>query len=315
NTTIISELASHPLLYQNWNGKIAFFTMKRNLSQWVEKIAGNFSVLDTGGTVSHSMVDFAYKIGTDPIILVGQDLAYTDMRSHASGTAFEKRKINDKELIEVKGINGKVYTDKVFLSMSTFFNDYFNKHQDREFIDATEGGVKFDNIKINDLKSVINQYCNEKLNINLKLKKVYSELDLKKKEKLYKEFIIQLNETYDELVSSIQITEKQIKKIKKALLELKKDELLTNNDIEKLELSFSKYENKLYNTDYIKYFVDRLLIPQQMKLNKIKNKYYINKRESLLNRAKSYLNFREKFLLELKESKNLIEDKYQNELN
>jgi hypothetical protein len=315
DTVIISELASHPLLQQNWKGKTAFFTMKRNLSQWIEKITGDFNILDTGGTVSHSMVDFAYKMGANPIILIGQDLAYTDMKSHASNTAFEKRNISDKKLIEIDGINGKVYTDKGLLSMATFFNNYFNKHQDREFIDATEGGVKFDNIQTNDLKSVLNQYCNKKFNIKSRLKDVYSEIDLIKKEKLYKKLISQLNETYNELISSIQITEKQISKIKEALLKLKNEKLLTNDDINKLEISFSKYEEDLHNKDSIKYFVDRLLIPQQMKLTKAKNKYYINKRNSLLNRAEAYLNFREKFLCELKESKDLIEAKYYNELN
>lgn len=315
DTVIISELASHPLLQQNWGGKTAFFTMKRNLSQWIEKIAGDFSILDTGGTVSHSMVDFAYKMGANPIILIGQDLAYTDMKSHASNTAFEKRNISDKKLIEIDGINGKVYTDKGFLSMATFFNNYFNKHQDREFIEATEGGVKFDNIQTNDLKSVLNQYCNKEFNINSKLKDVYLEIDLIKKEKLYKKLIIQLNETYEELISSIKITEKQISKIKEALLKLKNEKLLTNDDINNLERAFSKYEKDLHNTKYIKHFVDRLLIPQQMKLTKARNKYYINKRKSLLNRAKAYLKFREKFLFELKESKDLIEDKYYNELN
>ncbi len=309
STIILSEFATHPLLHQNWNGKTIFFTMKRNFSGWIEKNTGNYSVLETGGTVSHSMVDFAYKIGANPVILVGQDLAYTDRKSHASGTAFANRKIGDKKLIEVEGIEGKVYTDKAFLSMLSFFNNYFNIHTDRIFVDATEGGAKLKNVKIEKLEETLNKYCKKNINIKEKLNDIYKKYKNDQQEltgKLKRE----LKNTYEELIESIKISEKQIAVIRDVLTKLQKEKNISDRELENLELSFAKYEKHLHQTTYLSYFVERVLIPERMKLKSAKNKYYIDKKASLKKRSEVYYNFRKKFLAELKESLHILEENY-----
>jgi hypothetical protein len=46
--------------------------------------------VSVGGSVSTVAFSLAEILGCSPIVLVGQDLAYTDGRTHAEGTAFEK---------------------------------------------------------------------------------------------------------------------------------------------------------------------------------------------------------------------------------
>jgi len=39
--------------------------------------------VDSGGSVATTILDIAIKMGGNPIILVGQDLAYVDGKNHA----------------------------------------------------------------------------------------------------------------------------------------------------------------------------------------------------------------------------------------
>ena len=44
-----------------------------------------------------------------------------------------------------------------------------------------------------------------------------------------------------------------------------------DQEIDELENSFSKYENNLKRTKYLSYFVEKILIPESMKLEKVKD--------------------------------------------
>lgn len=164
------ELGTYYKAPRRWNDKLSFFTMKRNFSGWVEKINGEYTPIKTGGTVAHSMVDLAYKMGANPIILAGQDLAYANGKTHAAGTYKEDEKVSNENLIAVDSYTGeKVLTSKTFMTMISFFNNYFAKHPDRKYIDATEGGAKIKNTEIKTMKKAIKEYCEEDININAKI--------------------------------------------------------------------------------------------------------------------------------------------------
>ena len=307
NSYLLSELGNHYMINEKWNNKQIFFSMKRNFSGWIEKIKGEYTPIQTGGTVAHSMIDSAYKFGANPIVLVGQDLAFKDNKTHATGIIGGG--YNMKKLIEVEGVDGsKVYTDKSLKTMLSFFNNYFNKRNDRIFIDATEGGAKIDNTRIMKLNDVITQYCIDEINIREKLDNFY--LKLKKDIKLENEFKKQIENTIFELEESIKITKKQINVMEDVKTELIKNKEFTDKEIDKLEYSFSKYETDLKDTQYVSYFVEKILIPESMKLDKVKSKYYISKQKSLEERLDAYYNFRKKFLLELEHSLSLLEELY-----
>lgn len=54
-----------------------------------------FSNVACGGSVACSAFSLVYKLGFSRIILVGQDLALTDNKTHADGTFKEKMDVID----------------------------------------------------------------------------------------------------------------------------------------------------------------------------------------------------------------------------
>lgn len=285
---LFSEKANSPLVNQGWVGPQVFFTMKRNLSGWVEKMKGEYTVINTGGSVAHSMVDLAYKFGGNPIILVGQDLAYADKKTHASGTMYAGNKVGEKELISVEGIDGKpVETSKGFKSFLNHFNNYFAKRPDRLYIDATEGGAKIKYTEIMSLQKAINNYCTElfyPLNI---LYGVYTE----KKERLelnFDEFEDEVEETIQELEDAIEILKCKLSMIKGIERKISRIKEISNKKMAEVEAEMKSYENKLKKYKRISYFVQRTLIIEELKYQELENRFFLNNKQELEEKIKYY---------------------------
>lgn len=119
----------------------------------------------SGPTVSNTCFDVLLKMGCNPIILIGQDLAYTDEKKYASGI-YDKvlNQLTEREkegFIIKKDIYGNnVYTKTSFLSMKNWFEGYFEAVKDKvEIINATEGGLNIEFARNDTLKNVIDK-CN-----------------------------------------------------------------------------------------------------------------------------------------------------------
>lgn len=314
-TFLLTELGNYFKINRDWAGGQIFFTMKRNFSGWVERIKGNYTSIYTGGTVAHSMVDLAYRFGADPIVLVGQDLSFAEGRTHASGAACEGEIDKNREYIEVEDVNGRtVLTDKVFLSMLTFFNNYFARRRDRRFIDASEGGARIKHTEIMKLKDVINNYCNKKVKARdiLRERYVQKKPDFDTSLKILEK---EIANTIKELEKGINITGEQLETIEQAEKEIKNNKNLSVEELLKLEKRVSSHENILKGIKSLDYFVERILLAEAMKLNESKSKYYLDQRKSLEERMKYYKTYRIKFLSELEKCLSLLEKIYLNENN
>lgn len=113
-----------------------------------------------------SVATFAYTIarmmGFQTIILVGQDLAFTDNSRY-----YEKAKIEgchdtleDHLSVEVEDIyGGKVKTSKDLLIYKEWFEKQIEDDKEIETIDATEGGAKIKGSIISKLSDVIEDKC------------------------------------------------------------------------------------------------------------------------------------------------------------
>jgi hypothetical protein len=142
--------------------------------------------LTYGGSVATAAFALAYAWGADPIILIGQDLAYTDMRCYAKGTPYDdmlarvegshlvfegapikeeiynaggiKPQPRRKSWIRVPawGGEGEVHTTHELLSFKRWFDAtawYFKG--ERRFVNATEGGVRIENFEEKTLREMI----------------------------------------------------------------------------------------------------------------------------------------------------------------
>lgn len=304
------EMGTYYKAPRRWNNKLTFFTMKRNFSGWVEKLNGEYMSIHTGGTVAHSMVDLAYKMGADPIILAGQDLAYANGKTHASGTYKEDRKVENKNLIEVDSVQGnKVITSKKFMTMLSFFENYFAKRSRRKYIDATEGGARIENTEIKTMKEAIQNYCNKNIDINVKelldnkFKEFKPEFSKEKLDKAVKNLL-------QELDQAIDLSKKQLSLIGKMESKVKHANNLSDIQSNKFKTELKTIENEIKSLENVKYCTERILIVEAMKYKEVKSKYYINKLKKFKEEIKYYRNYRVKYVEELKKCRNLIKKMY-----
>ncbi len=142
---------------------------------WIARSLGERRWLNSGGTVAQTSVFLADVLGCDPVILIGQDLAYTDGRAYAADSAYDgvgfrvgedggyeltdiDRKMRKfgrdsragavsrrKDLVWVPGWNGgTVPTSPAYASFRENYRDIglFLKSRRKRFVNCTEGGAR-----------------------------------------------------------------------------------------------------------------------------------------------------------------------------
>ncbi|WP_157729344.1 motility associated factor glycosyltransferase family protein [Tumebacillus algifaecis] len=124
------------------------------------------------GAISHSgsvatlAFETACLMGAEPIIFIGQDLAYPGGQAYAPGTMFETmtKSIEDGRLMmHVEGVDGQpVLTDASLDKYRRYFEERIEElAEEHLFIDATEGGAKIAGTEITTLWDVIERFCQE----------------------------------------------------------------------------------------------------------------------------------------------------------
>jgi Flp pilus assembly protein TadD len=138
-----------PRIVKEYQGDMFAVQDFMGLFGWLQKnweFKGSFT---GGGSVAIYAIMLALFCGCDPVIFVGQDLAFTD-RSHIDGVFLaEKVDRNNPNVLWVDGMYGeKVPTSPVFLSFLGTIEAMIKQFQDRSFLNCTEGGAKIQGAKI-----------------------------------------------------------------------------------------------------------------------------------------------------------------------
>lgn len=161
---LITEVQANHMILANYKGPM-FISGGTPVLQWFGDLFEDKGMMESGGSVANSALSMAYKMGANPIVLVGQDLAYAiDGHSHAAGTNYEDIKITNKEeglgYFAVKANDGgKLMTDRAFYQFLCYFELWMRNNPDREYINATEGGAFIEGTKVMTLREVLDQYC------------------------------------------------------------------------------------------------------------------------------------------------------------
>jgi len=136
--------------------------------------------LTAGATVAHLAFYLAEYIGANPIIFIGQDLAFTDNVYYSPGNAlhdiwrgelnrfctmemkeWERIVRNRGMLRQVKDIHGQtIYTDEQMFTYLQQFEKDFAKCP-VHIIDATEGGVRKQNCHTLSLHEAAERFCHQ----------------------------------------------------------------------------------------------------------------------------------------------------------
>ncbi|HUX79507.1 MAG TPA: 6-hydroxymethylpterin diphosphokinase MptE-like protein [Alphaproteobacteria bacterium] len=183
---------SYAELLKRWKGPVfvttsVFVSTLPAHDDRVHKLLSNKGSLLQGGSVAHMCFGLGVHLGCDPLIMIGQDLAYEDEQSHfpqadsrgilktdTDGTMQwevqdPRCHLHGKEYsmgapIEVEGYFMKAVKTNVGLSsFITSFERFTKTLPDLEVINATEGGCHIPGTIRMSLSKALKEYCQESI--------------------------------------------------------------------------------------------------------------------------------------------------------
>ena len=176
-SVLIAESSVDKEAIDSFNGAIYFINSIFPLAKYFMEELGDRGDITTGGSVSTAAYDFAIRIGSNPIIMVGLDLSFPNYQTHIKGSYHEENFFTEiykldsydsriyKVLIagnlrEEKNIyNEKVWTDSRFDMYKNWYEEQCEKNNKIKFYNATEGGIiinGMENIKLEELTQKFN---------------------------------------------------------------------------------------------------------------------------------------------------------------
>ena len=230
------------------------------IESWLNSLLGGELLTSGASTVAHLNLIAAHILGCDPIIFIGQDLAYPSSASasHANGTVLQGSAPTDVITHHVQGetvtgINGEILrTNRSFLSMKEFFESAIAK-SDRTHINATEGGANIEGTKIMTLQEVMDTHCKTRINATQSLKEFYLTAKPINPNKMIVEFnrIVKKTKKLQKLIkNSDEITRslfKEFTKIKRTGKCIKSFDMLTQSQQKRIN-KIDKFHKDLDNT-------------------------------------------------------------------
>ena len=163
-TVLVSALMLNHKLVDECKGKKLFFLGEYDTRILKDTIlsTGMNRVFATNSTITVSAFAFAYHLGANPIILIGQDMCYEDDKEHG-GTLDQKF---DKNLYqcEYESVDGrKVKSCLAYKEVFDYFNVLVPSIKDRKIINATEGGAGIHGAEVLTLAETAQKYMNQPL--------------------------------------------------------------------------------------------------------------------------------------------------------
>ena len=191
---LLAEPVTYPEILSEFSREIFVSSYGHPLMRWIEESIGEKGYLKVGGSVATTCFDLARKMECNPIIFVGQDLAYTGGMSHTRGffggeemlegvSKFATLEMRHREVIRERGVEFVEGVDGEMVQTSPMMKGWLNwlesqvneiKSLGIECIDATEGGARIGGTKILALKEAISSYCQKIYNIYDRLALTYS---------------------------------------------------------------------------------------------------------------------------------------------
>ncbi len=179
--TLVVEPKANPAILDAFPGKIRCVGDKVLDQLLGEGLGRERGTLTPGATVAHLAYYLARHLGCDPVVLVGQDLGFTDGQYYAAGAAIhevwagELNTFNTLEMLEWERIarmgrhlreatdvlGRPILTDEQMATyLDQFQRDFYEDVQKgRSVIDATEGGVRKQYTTVETLRDVVGRFC------------------------------------------------------------------------------------------------------------------------------------------------------------
>lgn len=163
---LITDFACNTDVVSTFKGRKIFCHSTPQKEALFRAIYGEWGLLLTGGSVANSALSLALTMGASPIILVGQDLAYTGGISHATGhtgkhTLADAIAANPADFTEVPGYADAepVLTNTQMDAYRRWFERVIGEIEADRVINATEGGARIAGALERPFAEVLDQYA------------------------------------------------------------------------------------------------------------------------------------------------------------
>ena len=160
DTILVADPMVHPSVFRLFTGRRVTFGIAFEMMKWIEKICGSHGEITHGGSVSTNAYDFASRLGCSPILMAGQDLAFTGGRAHVRGSyldelvhsrtnryhgaeVYNRRQVRALPPLLVPGIR----TEKVETNQKMMiFRTWFARLKRKDLYNLTADGVRIEGV-------------------------------------------------------------------------------------------------------------------------------------------------------------------------
>lgn len=167
---IFADTLYHKILEQYQGTKIRMALTPGSLDQYVFKaLYDELFPIKSGFSISNVALDLALKLGSKKVILMGQDLSYTEGSLYAKGSWKQDDTIDFEEDRYIKTTNTlgeTVYTDRPFLGIRDLFEDLIRANPGPVYINATERGLNITGTVNKSFDKVMEEDLRESRNID-----------------------------------------------------------------------------------------------------------------------------------------------------
>ncbi len=178
-TLFVVEATGFPDVFREFRGRTITCLFENSALAPLSKLLGPKGVLKAWGSVATMALDFALHLGCDPVIFVGQDLAHTDGRTYCTGLYWEEQLFADvstpeqwkqrweslragKPVVTMMDIFGRpIETTDKLAAYWNWMNKEIQAHPETNFVNATEGGILRDGLKVMSLREAKYRYLTE----------------------------------------------------------------------------------------------------------------------------------------------------------
>lgn len=146
-TAFCVDLGCAPRLVWSNDQNHIMTTCSLSVYKILREIGVRACLLTTGGSVATSAFGLAERLGANPIVFIGQDLALTDGKDHAEGYLdpynTDLLSVRTEAGFDVEGYyGGRLRTERQLLFYKTWFEGRIQALPEKMIINATEGGAR-----------------------------------------------------------------------------------------------------------------------------------------------------------------------------
>lgn len=282
---------------------MTFFTHDLNayLQEFFETRDLFMPIVGSGGSVANTAMSIAQTMGLNPVILVGQDLAYTDNKTHSVDSVRGSwgRDASKLEGIMTEGYDGKpIWSSTEFELYRLWIEEEILTKPELRVINATEGGAKIKGAEQMTLREAIETECSKSYDMEQIVKGTPDFFSLEQKEE-FRDYMNRLPDELEICLKKVQNNKRLYQKIQEMVFSGK----YRVGELQRLLVQTAEYNDYLDEALAMEYVRDLIQMESSEVLHDL-HKTSDNEMEDLKTITKSmisYLETMEKGICEAKE--------------